>query len=110
MIHRTSCGNLSEYRKQPHKWIPVTWQANIERDFTVEIRVEVDNRPGVLAEVASRLGDAGSNIEQVTVDERLEDTAALVFTILVRDRVQLAKAIKSIRRIAVVKKVTRTSA
>ena len=110
VIHRTSCGNLSEFRKQPHKWIPVMWQANIERDFTVEIRVEVDNRPGVLAEVASRLGDAGSNIEQVTVDERLEDTAALIFTILVRDRVQLAKAIKSIRRIAVVKKVTRTSA
>ena len=76
----------------------------------MEIRVEVDNRPGVLAEVASRLGDAGSNIEQVSVDDRLEDTAALIFSIQVRDRVQLAKAIKNIRRITVVKKVTRTSA
>ncbi|CAG0944255.1 GTP diphosphokinase / guanosine-3',5'-bis(diphosphate) 3'-diphosphatase [Gammaproteobacteria bacterium] len=110
VIHRNTCGNLSEYRKQPHKWIPVTWETGIEREFSSEIRVEVDNKPGVLAEVASRIGDAGSNIEQVSVDDRLEDTAALVFSILVRDRKQLAQVIRSIRHMAAVKKVTRSCA
>ncbi len=110
VIHRNTCGNLSEYRKQPHKWIPVTWEKDIDRDFSSEIRVDVDNKPGVLAEVAARIGDAGSNIEQVSVDERLEDAAVLVFSILVRDRKQLAQVIRSIRHMAAVKKVTRSCA
>ena len=104
------CGNLGEYRKQPHKWIQVTWEPTIERDFSVEIRVDVENKPGVLADVAARIGDTGSNIEQVSVDERLEDTAALIFSILVRDRVHLARVIKRIRSMPPVKKVTRTCA
>lgn len=110
VIHRNNCGNLGEYRKQPHKWIPVTWEPGIEREFSAEIRVDVDNKPGVLAEVAARIGDAGSNIEQVSVDERLEDAAALVFSILVRDRIHLAQVIKNIRSMPVVRKVTRTCA
>ncbi|MFO1354815.1 MAG: bifunctional (p)ppGpp synthetase/guanosine-3',5'-bis(diphosphate) 3'-pyrophosphohydrolase [Gammaproteobacteria bacterium] len=110
VIHRNTCGNLSEYRKQPHKWIPVTWQAGIDRDFSAEIRVDVDNRPGVLAEVAARIGDAGSNIDEVSIDDRLEDTAALIFSILVRDRKQLAQVIRRLRHMPVVKKVTRTCA
>jgi (p)ppGpp synthase/HD superfamily hydrolase len=110
VIHRNTCGNLGEFRKQPHKWIPVTWEPGIDREFSAEIRVDVQNKPGVLAEVAARIGDAGSNIEQVSVDERLEDAAALIFSILVRDRVHLAQVIKSIRPMAVVKKVARTSA
>jgi len=110
VIHRNSCGNLGEFRKQPHKWIPVTWEEGIDRDFSVEIRVDVDNKPGVLAEVAARIGDTGSNIEQVAVDDRLEGSAALIFSILVRNRVHLANAIRNIRRMGVVKKVTRTCA
>jgi GTP pyrophosphokinase len=110
VIHRTTCGNLGEFRKQPHKWIPVTWEPNIDREFSAEIRVDVDNKPGVLADVAARIGDAGSNIEQVSVDERMEDNAALVFSLLVRDRVHLARVIKRLRSMGVVRKVTRTSA
>lgn len=110
VIHRTNCGNLSEYRKQPHKWIPVTWEAGIDRDFSVEIRVDVDNKPGVLAEVATRIGDAESNIEQVSIDDSLEDTAVLVLSILVRDRRQLAHVIRRLRHMPVVRKVTRSCA
>jgi RelA/SpoT family (p)ppGpp synthetase len=108
VIHRNVCGNLGEYRKQPHKWIPVDWEPRIDRQFSVEIRVDVENRPGVLAEVAARIGDASSNIEQVSVDERQEDTAALLFSILVRDRVHLAQVIRGLRVMPAVKKVTRT--
>ena len=108
VIHRNACGNLSEYRKQPNKWITVSWQPGIDREFSAEIRIDVDNRPGVLAEVASRIADAGSNIEQVSIDERHDDSAAMLFSILVRDRKQLAQVIRSIRRMKVVKKLSRT--
>ena len=110
VIQRNVCGNLSEYRKQPHKWIPVTWEKNLDREFSVEIRVEATNRPGVLAEIAAKIAESGSNIEQVSVDERHEETADLIFAILVRDRTHLAQVIRRIRSMESVTRITRTCA
>jgi len=110
IVHRNICGNLSEFSKHPDKWVGVNWEANIDREFSVEILVETSNRPGVLAEIAARIADNGSNIEQVSVEERLEDIADLRFLILVRDRVHLAKVIRGIRTMPVVNKITRACA
>ncbi|MCC5795618.1 MAG: bifunctional (p)ppGpp synthetase/guanosine-3',5'-bis(diphosphate) 3'-pyrophosphohydrolase [Chromatiales bacterium] len=108
VVHRNACGNLGEFRKQPNKWIPITWEKQLEREFPVEIKVEVENRPGVLAEVASLIADGGSNIEQVSVDERHEETADLLFLIKVQDRTHLAHVIRGIRHLRMVKRITRT--
>ncbi|MDH3510357.1 MAG: bifunctional (p)ppGpp synthetase/guanosine-3',5'-bis(diphosphate) 3'-pyrophosphohydrolase [Gammaproteobacteria bacterium] len=108
VVHRNICGNLSEFRKQPNKWIAVNWEKNVDREFSVEILVEVLNQTGVLAEIAARIADTGSNIEQVGVDERHEELADLSFSILVKDRTHLAQVIRRIRSMPVVKRVTRT--
>jgi GTP pyrophosphokinase len=110
IVHRNVCGNLSEFRKQPEKWIAVNWEQNINREFPAGITVEVSNLPGVLADIAASIGDTGSNIDQVSIDERHEDIADLSFLILVRDRVHLAQVIRAIRSMPVVKKITRTCA
>jgi len=107
VIHRNVCGNLGEYRKQPKKWINVNWQPDIDREFSAEIKVEVTNRPGVLADVAARIGDMASNIEQVSVDERHEDSADLLFSILVQNRTHLARVLRGIRLMPIVKKISR---
>ncbi len=110
VIHRNVCGNLAEFRKQPKKWIAVHWKDSIAKDFTVEIRVDVINQPGVLADVAAAIGEADCNIEQVSVNEREDDDAELVFSILVSDRVHLARVIRAIRHMPVVQRVTRSCA
>jgi GTP pyrophosphokinase len=111
VVHRTVCGNLSEFRKQPDKCISVNWEENIDHEFSVEIVTEIMNKPGVLAEIAASIADTGSNIEQVSIDERQEeDYAELVFLILVRDRLHLANVIRSIRSMPIVKKISRTCA
>jgi GTP diphosphokinase / guanosine-3',5'-bis(diphosphate) 3'-diphosphatase len=110
VIHRNVCGNLSQYSKQPNKWIPMHWAANLERDFAAEIRVEAEHKPGVLAEVAARISSTGSNIEQVSVDETEEDFVELRFTILVKDRINLAKVLRKIRNMGNVRRVARTCA
>ena len=85
VIHRNVCGNLSEFRKQPNKWIAVSWETDIEREFSAEIRVEVTQPPGVLAEVAARIGDADCNIEQVSVNDDDDDIRNPLFSILVNE-------------------------
>jgi RelA/SpoT family (p)ppGpp synthetase len=110
IIHRNVCGNLTEFSKQPNKWIAVEWEPEINRDFSAEIRVETQHQPGMLAEVASRIADAGSNIEQVSVNEGDDRSAELQFTILVPDRVSLARVIREIRGLSDVKRVIRSCA
>ena len=106
VIHRNNCGNLSNFRKQPEKWITVSWEKNIGRDFHCETR----NRTGGLAEVAATIADSGSNIEQVEVISRHEDVSVLTFLLQVHDRIHLAKIIRNVRKMPSVLKVARTIA
>ena len=110
VIHRNSCGNLSNFRKQPEKWISVGWEADIDRDFASQIHVETLNKPGVLAEVAATIGDAGSNIEQVSVLGRHEDCSVLAFLLQVRDRTHLAQIMRGVRNMSNVIRVIRDCA
>ncbi len=110
VIHRMKCGNLTIFRKQPEKWISVSWEKSIEREFASQISVETVNKPGVLAEVAATIADAGSNIEQVSVQGRQDEHSALAFLLLVKNRKHLAQIIRSVRKMASVIRVTRDCA
>jgi len=110
VIHREVCGNLASFRKQPEKWIPVTWQPATDRLFHVEIRADVTNRMGVLASVASAIAGTQTNIDRVSVVERDTDTSTLIFELLVQDRKQLANVIRAVRGMPEVLKVARSLA
>jgi guanosine-3',5'-bis(diphosphate) 3'-pyrophosphohydrolase len=107
VIHREACGNLHNYRKQPDKWLSVTWQANMDRLFNVEVRIDVANRMGVLAAIASNIATTETNIEHVAVDERDGDASTLIFDLQVRNRKHLAHVIKNLRKMPEVLRVTR---
>jgi GTP pyrophosphokinase len=110
VIHRNVCGNLSNFRKQPEKWIAVSWEKKIDREFTCQIQCETRNRTGVLAEVAATIADSGSNIEQVEVISRHEDVSVLTFLLQVHDRIHLAKIMRNVRKMPNVIRVSRECA
>jgi GTP pyrophosphokinase len=107
VVHRAQCHNLAEYRNQPDKWIEVEWAAETERDFVVEVRVEVQNQRGTLAGVAAAIAELGSNIDQVSVQERDAQTSTLAFQLQVRDRDHLARVMRRIRSMPQVMRVAR---
>ena len=110
VIHRNSCGNLSNFRKQPEKWLSVSWEDKIERDFSSQIQVETVNKTGVLAEVAAVIADSGSNIEEVAVVNRHHDTSSMTFLLQVADRVHLARIMRNVRKMPNVFRVSRDKA
>jgi (p)ppGpp synthase/HD superfamily hydrolase len=110
MIHRQNCGNLAEYRKQPEKWLSVAWEETQGRLFTSEIQLEINNRVGVLAAVASSIAEEQTNIDQVQLEERDSSNSWLRIQLHVRDRHHLAQVIKTIRRMPDVQRVFRTLA
>src|ERR1700684_3786197 len=110
MIHRQNCGNLAEYRKQPDKWLSVAWEATEGRLFSCEIQLDINNRVGVLAAVASSIAGTETNIDQVSLEERDVNSSSLKFQVQVRDRKHLARVIRTVRRMPDVQRVFRTLA
>ncbi|MCH7536884.1 MAG: bifunctional (p)ppGpp synthetase/guanosine-3',5'-bis(diphosphate) 3'-pyrophosphohydrolase [Proteobacteria bacterium] len=110
VIHRNCCGNLSNFRKHPEKWISVTWEKDIDREFSCQIQTDTLNKPGVLAEVAATIADCNSNIEQVEVLGRHEDCSMLSFLLQVTDRIHLAKIMRNVRSMSNVIRVSRDCA
>jgi len=108
VIHTGTCKNLSELRSRPDKWIDVEWQRDIEDEFSAEIRVDVSNQKGVLATIAAEISEAGSNIENVSIEERNGLDTAMDFTVTVHDRRHLARVIRCIRKLPSVLRISRS--
>jgi len=107
VVHTESCKNIKEFRKHPEKWVDVQWEADIEDQFQVDIRVYVVNRRGVLATVAAAISDMDVNISNVDIEEHDSEYSTIVFTIAVHDRVHLAKVMRHIRSIDMVVRISR---
>ena len=107
VIHRNQCGNLSNFRKQPEKWLAVDWEKKITKNFLCQIQTDTKNKPGVLAEVAAIIGDCNSNIEQVEVLGRHDDCSVISFLLLVRDRLHLANIMRNVRKMKNVIRISR---
>jgi RelA/SpoT family (p)ppGpp synthetase len=110
VIHRDGCANVEDYHKHPDKWLPVNWQQTAGRHFQSEIRVHVTNRMGVLAALSAALASTQTNISQVQVEQRDEESSVISFVLDVRDREQLASVIRVVRRMDDVERVVRTIA
>ncbi|HEX7769316.1 MAG TPA: bifunctional (p)ppGpp synthetase/guanosine-3',5'-bis(diphosphate) 3'-pyrophosphohydrolase, partial [Dokdonella sp.] len=90
VVHRVECPNAPEFRKSPERCVDIGWDADVQGDYKVELRIEVTNKRGVLAQVAAAIAEAESNIENVEYKERDLTTATLMFTIEVKNRRHLA--------------------
>jgi RelA/SpoT family (p)ppGpp synthetase len=107
VIHTEGCNNLTELRSRPDKWIDVEWQPGIEREFSAEIRADVTNQKGVLATIAAEIAETGSNIENVSIEDRGGLDISLNFTITVKDRRHLARVMRCIRHLPNVMRISR---
>lgn len=99
VIHRVNCPNMRKLEKEhPERCLRVNWEAVIRGRFQVALKLLVDNRPGVLAAVSSAIGEAGANIERVEQFDTAGQTATLLFTLTVANRIHLARVMRRLRR------------
>ncbi|EIJ42606.1 (p)ppGpp synthetase, RelA/SpoT family [Beggiatoa alba B18LD] len=106
-VHTKSCKNIAEYKHQYEKWLAVEWDAETEGTFFVDIRLDVPNRPGVLATVATTLYKLEVNIDQMSSEPRDGLNSIMKLTIHVRNRDHLASIMRQLRHLDVVTRVQR---
>ena len=107
VVHRLDCPNVADYRKSPDRWVSIGWDREVTGDFPTAMRIELDNRPGALAQVAAAIAEAESNIDRLEYMERDTNISAIRFQIEVRDRKHLAEVIRRVHRLKVVLGVQR---
>ena len=107
VVHRLECPNVPEFRKTPERCIAMEWDRDVSGDYKCELRVDIQNKPGVLASVAAAIAESNSNIENVEYQDRGLMSAIIVFTIEVRNRKHLADVMRRVRRLGVVHGVYR---
>lgn len=98
VVHQSNCPNISELRKQPDKCLMVDWDDKLDQDFSARLQVKLSHEAGAFAEVASAIAENGSNINSVNLNEGSDNVRVAEFIIDVKDRVHLAKIIKTVHR------------
>ncbi|GKW49564.1 RelA/SpoT family protein [Halomonas sp. NCCP-2165] len=107
VVHRADCRNLNDLKGEPEKLFPLEWSETIAEDFPVALRIEMETRRGLVAELASLVTDADANIERIGIEERDARLAIVNLTLAVRGRIHLARIIKRIRNLPQVGRVGR---
>jgi guanosine-3',5'-bis(diphosphate) 3'-pyrophosphohydrolase len=107
VIHTESCNNVAEIRDNAEKCVSVRWDPNVEGEFAVEIRVELENERGIIAKLATTITGAEANIEKISTVERDARFSIVNLSLNVRNRIHLARVMKRIRLIKPVSKVSR---
>ncbi len=109
VIHTHDCPVVRKSRVDPAKCLDVEWDSEITRQFDVSIRLEVRNERGVLARVAAEIAEAGSNIENISMEGEGSYTT-INFTLQVANRMHLAQVMRALRKIPDVVKISRVKA
>ncbi len=105
VIHTHNCSVISRTQKNPENYLDVTWGKNIERTFSVKIKIDAANRHGVLARIAAAIAKTESNIDDVAMESE-KDYTAISFILQVKNRDHLAQVIRDLRRIKEVARIT----
>ncbi len=106
VVHMENCANIRGYQSEPDKYIPVQWDAVEGAEYQANLRIEIVNHQGALAKITSIIAAEGSNISNISTEERDGRVYLIHLRITVRDRVHLANVM---RRIRVLPEVLRTS-
>ncbi|HQR60951.1 MAG TPA: bifunctional (p)ppGpp synthetase/guanosine-3',5'-bis(diphosphate) 3'-pyrophosphohydrolase [Methylophilaceae bacterium] len=108
VVHTHDCPAIRKFRMDPDKWLDVEWDPDTRRLFKVNLKLAVANQPGVLAKIAAGIAAAGSNIDNVGMEES-DDSAYtnMNFTVQVEDREHLARLMRSLRKIPEVARINR---
>lgn len=107
VVHRRDCPNVESFERLPERCLVMDWDREVKGDYMVLLRVEVDNRPGALAQVAAAIAESESNIDSVEYRERDISLSIMEFGIEVRDVDHLAEVMRRVRRLQVVHVVRR---
>jgi GTP pyrophosphokinase len=98
-VHSVDCPNILNLLYDPQREIEVEWARQAESRYPVELDIETEDRPGMLARLTEVIAKHNSNIRQIEADT-LETGRGLIRIILeVTNRKHLSKVSHAVRSV-----------
>ena len=107
VVHTATCKNVQDIREDAEKCVILSWDKDIDSEFSVDLRLYLENRKGVVAELASAVTQADANIEGISVEDRDARLSVTQLQISVQGRKHLARVMRRLRAIPGVNKIVR---
>ncbi len=107
VVHRENCKNLAEIREHRERLIALRWDDNIAGEYLSRLRIEVENRRGLIAVLATRINSMGVNIERIATEDKDYQFTYVDLDVLVHNRIHLANIMKRLRSTQSVRRVSR---
>ncbi len=97
VVHMDTCKNIADMRSDPDKCLVVNWSPDVRGEFIVDLRIEVNNERGIIAQLATKITEMEANIDKITLDEKDAGFNIVTLSISVRNRIHLANILRRIR-------------
>ncbi len=107
VVHTDNCKNIAELRENPEKCMIVNWSPDVSGEFIVDIRVEVNNERGIIAQLATKITEMEANIDKIALEEKDAGFNVITLSISVRNRIHLANIMRRIRTLRPVLRTVR---
>jgi len=105
-VHRKNCPNVKTL--EPERLIEATWDSLVGDTYSVTLRLECENRPGMLADVTAVIAALKIQILSASAKVNVKDnTALLIVTIEINSSSQLDEVVKKLRTISGMNEVNR---
>lgn len=108
VVHREGCKNLDPINnRRLDDYIDVHWSEDAVGEFICEIKLEIENKSGLLARTATIISDCGADIDNVSIEERDGFSLNLIYLLKISGRDHLAKIMRRLRRVTNVMRISR---
>jgi GTP pyrophosphokinase len=109
-VHSANCTNVTNLLFDPERRIGVEWDGDTDvLPYTVRLKISVEDRRGILADVSSRIADINTNIKDVEATVGEDRRGSIRMTVEISDLKHLERVMKSIRNVGGVVAVERAS-
>jgi guanosine-3',5'-bis(diphosphate) 3'-pyrophosphohydrolase len=109
-VHAATCPNVVNLLFDPERRIDVEWDAGTDTmPYTVRLKISVEDRRGILADVTASVADMNTNIREVEANADEDHRGSIRMTVEISDVRHLETVMKSIRNVEGVLAVERAA-
>ena len=97
-VHTATCSNVVNLLYAPERRIDVTWdRASTEGSYVVNLKIQVEDRKGLLAAISAKIAGINTNIRNVEAVTKDDHLGHIDMTLEVSDMKHLERVVKSLR-------------
>ena len=109
-VHKRDCPNVPQNLEncgEPDRWVQVTWNRDVKKEFTASLQITALSRIGLMADISVQLANMRVNITEISSRSQKDGRSVLNMTITVNNVDHLKNVIARVEKVEGVLSVER---